>query len=183
MLANKQLEETSSYGHQKPELTLLSFEERQEQVKMKKQHARRVDSLVLVIGIFIMCLTYTIMQAQVTSIGSEINKVQTQIASIENENNRLLLEIQTATSPEAIATYAEENLNMTLAKEDQIIYYSDDQVDSSSYTMASALSVVESGMGEGSVSIVEEDNKLLSIISQIFTDSKNEIASLVGMNN
>lgn len=182
MLANKQLEETSSYG-QKPELTLLSFEERQEQVKMKKQHARRVDSLVLVVGIFIMCLTYTVMQAQVTSVGSEINKKQTEIASLENENNRLQLEIQTATSPEAIATYAEENLNMTLAKEDQIIYYSDDQVDLASYTMASAMSVVEGGMGEGTVSIVEEDNKFLSIIGQIFTDSKNEIASLVGMNN
>ncbi len=180
LLARK-LEETSY--HTQPELTLLTFEERQEQIKIKKQHNKRVDSLMLVIGIFVMCLAYTFMQAQVTSTGSEINKLQTQIASMENENNRIQLEIQTATSPDAIAAYAAENFDMTLAKEGQIIYYNDEQVGSGAYTVASAMSVVETGMGEGSVNIVEDENKLLGIIGEIITDSKSEIASLVGMSN
>ena len=52
---------------------------------------------------FLMFLGYTSLGAKITTVGHEINELKQQIAEVENTNDRLMLEVEELSSPEAVS--------------------------------------------------------------------------------
>ncbi|MBQ3180194.1 MAG: hypothetical protein IJB55_02455, partial [Firmicutes bacterium] len=83
--------------------------DRQQQAAREKRRRRnqaKISGLMSVFCVFLMSMAYMVMTTQVTVVGYEINQRIADIDELRNENARLLLEIETATSPEKVASYA-----------------------------------------------------------------------------
>ena len=117
------------------------------------------------------------LNTQITMLGYEINKTMAAIDSLSNDNAKLLLEIETATSPEKVNAYAMEHFNMVAATEDSVVDY---QVANNGMAMDPAV------LGYGSVEVLEQDSEknILDTISSLWrsftTDDRNV---QVGMRN
>jgi cell division protein FtsL len=157
-----------------------SEEMQQPRRKRKLHHNSKVEMLVCVILIFMMSMGYMLLNTQVTYIGYEINKQMAAIDELSNDNARLLLEIEQATSPEKVAAYAEEHFNMVAASDDNIIYYSESDTGDSVIRMAdSGMSVDPVALGSGSVEIVESgtENKLIEAFGALWESIKGGVGS------
>ena len=146
---------------------------------------QRAQVLASVFLIFMMSMGYMMLNTQITMLGYEINKTMAAIDSLSNDNAKLLLEIETATSPEKVNAYAMEHFNMVSATEDSVVYYekslqNDYQVANNGMAMDPAV------LGYGSVEVLEQDSEknILDAISSLWrsftTDDRNV---QVGMRN
>ncbi|MDD2569251.1 MAG: hypothetical protein PHN47_00345 [Clostridia bacterium] len=123
MLAARQFLNESSNVVQKQakaKLELLN----QERVCQKKERNKRVKFRITftVVAILLVALTYTAMEAKITMYGYEINTTKLAIADIENDNAKLLLQVEELSSPERIAAYAVTELGMVQPTADHILY-------------------------------------------------------------
>lgn len=131
--------------------------DRQQQAAREKRRRRnqaKISGLMSVFCVFLMSMAYMVMTTQVTVVGYEINQRIADIDELRNENARLLLEIETATSPEKVASYAAEHFNMVSATEESVIYY--DHTADASYGMSSnGMAIETAALGYGSVEVLE----------------------------
>ena len=130
--------------------------ERRHAAEMRRARFQVVFSIFTV---FLLCMGYMYLNTQVTVVGYEINKQMAANVDLENENTRLVLQIEQATSPEKVAGYAAEHFNMVTATDDSVIYY-----DTAAMASADAMPTVRTGMavdaksiGSGSVEVLEDE--------------------------
>lgn len=127
-----------------------------------------VSGILSVFCVFLMSMAYMVMTTQITTVGYEINRCIADIESLKNENARLLLEIETATSPEKVASYAEEHFNMVSPNEETVLYY--DPGTEVTYSVANGMAIETAALGYGSVEIIDagEENKLTETFGNIW---------------
>jgi cell division protein FtsL len=155
-------------------------EEVQQTRKKKLHRSSKVEMLICVLLIFLMSMGYMLLNTQVTYIGYEINKQMAAIDELSNDNARLLLEIEQATSPEKVAAYAEEHFNMVVASDSNVIYYSGSETTDSVTRMAdSGMSVDSVALGSGSVEVLESgtENKLIEAFGALWESIKGGVSS------
>ena len=140
------------------------------QRKRKKLRFRqRAQVLFSVFLIFMMSMGYMMLNTQITMLGYEINKTMTAIDSLSNDNAKLLLEIETATSPEKVNAYAMEHFNMVAATEDTVVYY--EETPNYDYQLgANGMAMDPTVLGYGSVEVLESntDNNFIDTISSLW---------------
>lgn len=138
-------------------------EERQTEIKAAER-ARiaelRRSRMHLLLGIclsFALIMGYMVLNTQVTVIGYEINRQMEANDDLHNENTRLLLQIEQATSPEKVANFAAEHFNMVTPTENSVIYYSkSDLADTETKTVRTGMAIDSKSIGYGSVEVVNE---------------------------
>lgn len=138
-------------------------EERQTEIKAAER-ARiaelRRSRMHLLLGIclsFALIMGYMVLNTQVTVIGYEINRQMEANDDLHNENTRLLLQIEQATSPEKVASFAAEHFNMVTPTEDSVIYYSkSDLADTETKNVRTGMAIDSKSIGYGSVEVVNE---------------------------
>jgi len=141
-------------------------------IKKKRRKLRfrqRARVLVSVFMIFMMSMGYMMLNTQITMLGYEINKTMAAIDSLSNDNAKLLLEIETATSPEKVNAYAMEHFNMVAATEDSVVYY--EESPGYDYQLAaSGMAIDPAVLGYGSVEVLEQDsgNNFIDTISSFW---------------
>ncbi len=148
-----------------------------EAIKAAEARSLKIQLLVCIAALFVLIMGYMFINTQVTMIGYEINKQVKLNDELQNENNRLVLQIEQATSPEKVATFAAEHFNMVSPTEETVIYY-----DTTNWQTESA-PVVRTGMavdaksiGYGTLELVDDDESggllgmLGSLIEQITAD-------------
>ncbi len=143
--------------------------------RRKLRFRQRAQVLVSVFMIFMMSMGYMMLNTQITMLGYEINKTMAAIDSLSNDNAKLLLEIETATSPEKVNAYALEHFNMVAATEDTVVYYEENpgydyQVGASGMAMDPAV------LGYGSVEVLDQkdsDNNFINAISSLWSSLKS----------
>lgn len=140
---------------------------RREQRRLRFQQRAKV--LFAVFGLFLMSMSYVFLTTQTTMLGYEINKQIALNDELNNDNARLMLEIEMATSPEKVNEYAEQHLNMVAATEDSVVYY-DTNAKPVVRTANSGMAVETAAIGYGSVEVVEpgKKNSLVEAIGSFF---------------
>ena len=140
------------------------------QKKRKKLRFRqRAQVLASVFLIFMMSMGYMMLNTQITMLGYEINKTMAAIDSLSNDNAKLLLEIETATSPEKVNAYAMEHFNMVAATEDTVVYY--EETPDYDYQLGpNGMAMDPAVLGYGSVEVLEQnnDNNFIETISSLW---------------
>lgn len=138
--------------------------------RRKLRFRQRAKVLVSVFMIFMMSMGYMMLNTQITMLSYEINKTMAAIDSLSNDNAKLLLEIETATSPEKVNAYALEHFNMVAATEDTVVYYEENP--SYDYQMGdSGMAIDPAVLGYGSVEVLEQkdsDNNFINTISSLW---------------
>ncbi len=122
--------------------------------KRRQRNHSKISALMSIFCIFLMSMGYMVMTTQVTVVGYEINQRIADIETLGNENARLLLEIEMATSPDKVASYAEEHFNMVSATEESVIYY-DPGVAVAYGSGENGMAVETAALGYGSVEVLE----------------------------
>ena len=150
------------------------------EIEAQKQRAaeQRRSKISLLCGIslvFALCMGYMLLNTQVTVIGYEINRQMAANNDLANDNTRLLLEIEQATSPEKVAAFAMEHFNMVAATEDSIIYYDAGAVYDEAPAMRTGMAVDETVLGFGTVEVLAETED--SGIIQTFGNFWQQITS------
>lgn len=131
------------------------------EIEAQKEHAAelrrsRISLLCGISLVFALCMGYMLLNTQVTVIGYEINRQMAANNDLANDNTRLLLEIEQATSPEKVASFAMEHFNMVTATEDSVIYYDAGAVYDDAPAMRTGMAVDEAVLGFGTVEVLAE---------------------------
>lgn len=137
--------------------------------KRRQRNHAKISVLMSVFCIFLMIMAYMVMNTQITVAGYEINQRVADINELSNENARLLLEIEMATSPEKVAGYAAEHFNMVSASEESVIYYDPERTVTYA-ALDSGMAIENAALGYGSVEVLEAgaENKLLDTFGTIW---------------
>ena len=116
----------------------------------------KVKLLAAVFAVFLLGMGYMVLNTQVTVIGYEINQQMAANDELANENTRLLLAIEQATSPEKVAGYAVEHLNMVTATEDSVIYYDAAETAAAATAVRTGMAVDQAALGYGTLEVIDD---------------------------
>lgn len=134
----------------------LAEERAKRRARNAELYRSRMELLLSICVCFGLIMGYMVLNTQVTTVGYEINKQMVANDELHNENTRLLLQIEQATSPDKVATFAAEHFNMVAATEDSVIYYDKGDVsDSGARTVRTGMAIDSQSIGYGSVEVVE----------------------------
>lgn len=163
-------------------------DERQAEIKAAEK-ARAVElrrsRIHLVLGIcmsFALIMGYMVLNTQVTVIGYEINRQMVSNDDLHNENTRLLLQIEQATSPEKVASFAAEHFNMVTPTEESVIYYSKSELaGTETKTVRTGMTIDSKSIGYGNVELINEGESggLLGMLASLWEQiSAGDVVSL-----
>lgn len=155
-----------------------------ERARLAELRRSRMELLMCICVCFGLIMGYMVLNTQVTTVGYEINKQMQANDELHNENTRLLLQIEQATSPEKVANYASEHLNMVNPSEDSVIYYSQtDVADSGDKVLRTGMAIDTQSIGYGSVEVVEsgENAGLLGMLGSLWEQISTGNTVSVGM--
>lgn len=144
----------------------------------------RMQLLLSICVAFGLIMGYMVLNTQVTTVGYEINKQMQANEDLHNENTRLLLQIEQATSPEKVATYASENLNMVNPSESSVIYYSKNAVaKADDKVVRTGMAIDSKSIGYGTLEVVDESEGagLLGMLASLWEQISTGGAVSVGM--
>lgn len=129
----------------------------------------KLKLLAGVFAVFLLGMGYMLLNTQVTVIGYEINQQMAANDELANDNTRLLLEIEQATSPEKVAGFAVEHFNMVTATEDSVIYYDASAAGNTpAGNVRTGMAVDQAALGFGTLEIID-DGGSESLIDSIGT--------------
>lgn len=145
----------------------------------------RRSRMQLLLGIclsFALIMGYMVLNTQVTVIGYEINQQMVNNDDLHNENTRLLLQIEQATSPEKVANFAAEHFNMVTPTEESVIYYDkNDLAGAETKTVRTGMAIDSKSIGYGNVEVVTEGESggLLGMLASLWGQiSAGDVVSL-----
>lgn len=144
----------------------------------------RIQLLLSICVAFGLIMGYMVLNTQVTTVGYEINKQMQANEDLHNENTRLLLQIEQATSPEKVATYASENLNMVNPSESSVIYYSKNIVATTDdKVVRTGMAIDSKSIGYGTLEVVDESEStgLLGMLASLWEQISTGGTVSVGM--
>lgn len=181
--ARKLIDETIVTTQENAKANLRLYTEERTSKKQKKKHALEVNIMVCAGIMFLMFLGYTSLSAKVTTVGHEINELKQQIAEVDNTNDRLMLEVEELSSPEAIAAFAEKEMGMVQTTEANVIYqeFSDSIKSDLQIAQSDSLSTVTAAQGSASIEVVEDSDAhpfldtLHSFIQNFTKEKENNI--------
>lgn len=128
----------------------------------------KVKLLFGVFAVFLLGMGYMLLNTQVTVIGYEINQQMAANDELANDNTRLVLEIEQATSPEKVAGFAVEHFNMVAATEDSVIYYDTAAAGNTAGNIRTGMAVDQAALGFGTLEVID-DGGSESLIESIGT--------------
>lgn len=164
-------------------------EERQAEIRRAERRRTagvrrlKVQLVGSIFAIFLLSMGYMVLNTQVTVIGYEINQQMTANDDLQNENTRLVLEIEQATSPEKVAGFAAEHFNMVAATEDSVIYYDPAELGNTAPTLQTGMAVDAKSLGYGSLEVLEDTggDGLLGKLSAFWDNLSSAGAITLGM--
>ena len=179
--ARKLIDDTIITTQENAKANLRLYTEERTNKKQKRKHALEVNMMVCAGIMFLMFLGYTSLGAKITTVGHEINELKQQIAEVENTNDRLMLEVEELSSPEALAAFAEKEMGMVQTTEANVIYqeFSDSVKSDLQIAQSDSLNTVVAAQGSASVEVVDDSashpilDTLHSLI-QNFTKEKED---------
>lgn len=128
--------------------------------KAKQQAAAnrraKVNLMVGVFAVFLLSMGYMLLNTQVTVIGYEINQQMAANNELANDNTRLVLEIEQATSPEKVAGFAVEHFNMVTATDESVIYYDAAAAGNTAGNIRTGMAVDQAALGFGTLEVIDE---------------------------
>lgn len=140
-------------------------EERLAEIKAAEKKRRaavrrtKVQLVCSIFSVFLLCMGYMYLNTQVTVTGYEINKQMAANTELQNENTRLILEIEQATSPEKVAGFATEHFNMVTPTEDAVIYYDEARLaQAETPALRTGMTTDAKSLGFGSVEVIEDQD-------------------------
>lgn len=139
--------------------------------KHKKRHLKKLSPkskmILCLVFVFAFSLTYVSLEARITQVGYVVNELQTDIAEVQKNNDRMMLEVEALASPDRIAQYAAESEGMVFAAQSNVIYADIDLQSKVAEDAAAA---------ENSVSTVADSNETVNENSVADSD-KNFLVS------
>ncbi len=160
----------------KQKLAVVQDSKREPKAKVKV-FSVKVRMVLVVLVIFSLALAYTAITAKITAYGYEVNNLKMAISEAESENGKLNLALESVYSPEQVALYAAENLNMALPSSSQVVYVLSDSTTATDSVAKTALKTVLPSDQVVKVEVVDDSGRhpIWQALNSFLSNSINEL--------
>ncbi|GEM_PF-4508493 len=159
----------------KQKLAVVQDSKREPKAKVKV-FSVKVRMVLVVLVIFSLALAYTAITAKITAYGYEVNNLKMAISEAESENGKLNLALESVYSPEQVALYAAENLDMALPSSSQVVYVLSDSPATDSVAKTALKTVLPSDQVV-KVEVVDDSGRhpIWQALNSFLSNSINEL--------